>query len=295
MQQVSQRVELDAGENIQLAGQLSEQSNRESRGLVVLLHGWEGCHDSIYLYNAASYLFGLGYNILRLNLRDHGFTHHLNQGIFHCGRSDEVVSAIGNAKIRFADQKPLFLVGFSLGGNFALRVARDGPARAPEHRVIPDQVISVSALLNPAHSLLALERSRWLYRPYFMRKWRRSMNAKQAAFPDIYDFGDYRSSRSFTELTELFACRLTPYGSLNDYLNSYTLRQSDIDNINVPTHLIAAADDPVIPASDYQSLQNTPQVRIHLQAAGGHCGFVDDLKQPSWVDRSIAAILNSNP
>jgi len=89
---------------------------------VVLLHGWEGSADSLYLLSLAQLLFEQRFEVVRLNLRDHGDTHHLNRELFHSCRLPEVVGAVRALQQRFAP-RPLQLVGFSLGGNFMLRVA----------------------------------------------------------------------------------------------------------------------------------------------------------------------------
>ena len=61
-----------------------------------LLHGWEGSADSLYVLSLAQQLFARGFEVLRLNLRDHGATHHLNRGLFHSCRLAEVVGALAS-------------------------------------------------------------------------------------------------------------------------------------------------------------------------------------------------------
>ena len=60
----------------------------------MLLHGWEGSADSTYLLSLAQSLFAAGFEVVRLNLRDHGATHHLNRELFHSCRLPEVVGAV---------------------------------------------------------------------------------------------------------------------------------------------------------------------------------------------------------
>ena len=68
-----------------------------------------------------------GFDVLRVNLRDHGDSHHLNRELFNSTRSPEVASAL-QGFVDERDYRHLFLVGFSLGGSFALRVAADAGA-----------------------------------------------------------------------------------------------------------------------------------------------------------------------
>jgi predicted alpha/beta-fold hydrolase len=85
------------------------------------LHGWEGSVDSTYLQRCGRSLYRHGYDIFRLNFRDHGDSHHLNSGIFYAVLLEEVYQAVIQAA-EFARGGPVFMIGFSLGGNFVLRI-----------------------------------------------------------------------------------------------------------------------------------------------------------------------------
>jgi uncharacterized protein len=80
--------------------------------------------------------------------------------------------------------KQLNLVGFSLGGNFVLRVA----AQAGEANLDIAKAIAVSPVLDPGATLIALEQGMPGYQLYFVRKWMRSLLKKQAVWPGDYDF-----------------------------------------------------------------------------------------------------------
>ncbi|MEE8308284.1 MAG: alpha/beta fold hydrolase, partial [Gammaproteobacteria bacterium] len=118
----------------------------QSRGLVIFIHGWEGSADSQYVLSAAHVLHAEGYEIFRLNLRDHGGTVHLNEELFHSCRINEVVAAVRWVTERYAAPRN-FLAGFSLGGNFGLRVA----VRATAAGIELDRVIAVCPVLSPAN------------------------------------------------------------------------------------------------------------------------------------------------
>ena len=111
--------------------------------------------------------------ILLLNhLCDHGDTHHLNQGLFHSCLLPEVTGAVAALQGLFAG-RPLQLIGFSLGGNFMLRVA----AQARSAALNLGQVIAVSPVLDPPATLAALQRGMPGYELYFVRKWLRTSSA----------------------------------------------------------------------------------------------------------------------
>ena len=119
---VAREVITDAGNGSRLLGYHSRQPVRSPRGLIILIHGWEGSSDSTYVLSTGRFFFRRGYDIFRLNLRDHGRSHHLNRGLFHGALTDETAQAVGNIA-RLLPDRPCYLIGFSLGGNFALRIA----------------------------------------------------------------------------------------------------------------------------------------------------------------------------
>ena len=180
MRDAAREVILTTRDKIRLLGLYSPQSTEKAAGTVILLHGWEGSADSTYILCTGNALYQRGYDIFRLNLRDHGDSHHLNQGIFYAVLLEEVFQAVRQVCMN-AGGKPVFLVGFSLGGNFALRIARrthQDPIKNLWHAV------AVSPVLDPAKSTLKIDQYP-LIRIYFLRKWLRSLKKKQRLFPDV--------------------------------------------------------------------------------------------------------------
>ena len=67
----------------------------------------------------------------------------------------------------------------------------------------------------------------------------------------------------------------------------------DHASLTVPTRIIAAADDPIIPASDLARLASSPALDIVRTAPGGHCGFFDGARGGGWLEREVFATLES--
>ena len=106
LQPQTQELLLDGGDGVRLQGFHSRLPQREPRGLALLLHGWEGSAESGYMLHAAARLLAAGFDVFRLNFRDHGDTHHLNEDLFHSCRIDEVVNAVRDLGDRFALSGP---------------------------------------------------------------------------------------------------------------------------------------------------------------------------------------------
>jgi len=278
----ARRLVLDAGSGIRLAGYLSPAA-ATSRGLVVLIHGWEGCANSHYMLSAGALLQNAGFDVFRLNLRDHGDTFDLNEELFHSCRIDEVVNAIRTLQTSLRPRR-LAVVGHSLGGNFAIRVA----IRAPAQGIGLDRVFAVAPVVRPASTMRALEEGLWLYRRYFLNRWRQSLYRKAALFPNRYQFGDLGRLKTLTATTDFFVRHYTEMESLEAYLEGYALTGDRLATLSVPTHAIFAADDPIIPLADVELLARPAALDIEVCRYGGHCGFVDTLRGNSWIDERIA-------
>lgn len=276
---------LECGAGVRL--QCFHSDPRAGRGTpVVLLHGWEGSADSLYVLSLGQQLFERGFEVLRLNLRDHGDTHHLNRELFHSCRLPEVIGATRALQSALGG-RPLRLVGFSLGGNFMLRVGADAGAAGLDIA----QIVAVSPVLDPAETLSALESGFAGYPIYFVRKWWRSLLKKQAAWPGEYDFSELRGVRDLRHLTAELIRRFTDFASLEQYLEGYSLTGRRLSRLEVPTTIVTSLDDPIIPAGALARLARLPQLRVLLTRFGGHCGFFQRLKGPTWVEGRILAEL----
>jgi len=285
----SQELLLDCGDGVRLQCFHADPARagiaRAGR-VAVLVHGWEGNSDALYILSLAQQLFELGFDVVRLNLRDHGDTHHLNRELFHSCRLPEVVGAVQRLQGLLPAQ-PLHLVGFSLGGNFMLRVA----AQADTGLDIAS-VIAVSPVLDPGATLAALEHGFRPYHKYFVRKWLGSLFKKQAAWPEHYDFTELAGNPDLRRLTTLLVDRFTDFASLEDYLNGYAITGSQLTHLKVPATLITALDDPIIPVAGLLKIARPQALGVIVTRRGGHCGFLEDLVRPSWAERRIVAQLS---
>ncbi len=259
----------------------------QSKGLFVIIHGWEGSSSSAYVLAAGSFFYRLGYSVCRLNLRDHGESHHLNEGLFHGALLDETFDAI-NHLARQSEDLPVYLLGFSLGANFSLRIAIKN-SQTPIKNL--KRVFAVSPPLDPYKATLAIDQGPAFYRKYFLKKWKRSLRTKQKLFPNIYNFEKMFEARTCMALTSDMMAYYTEFPSYRDYFNLYTLNGRSFQGLNVPVKIFIAADDPVIPLDDFRSLDDNDFLSISRQTYGGHCGFIDLFPYRRWHQERIAEAL----
>jgi predicted alpha/beta-fold hydrolase len=285
----SEALILTTPEGVRLAAEFDLSTQRKApckQALVVLIHGWEGSSKSAYQVTTAKYLLDHGYDVLRLNMRDHGDTQHLNKALFN----STMVAEVGDAIESFLGQKPyqtVFLAGFSLGGNFTLRIAADrGPALGLK------AAVAISPPVDPVNAMSALNKGSFIYRKYFMYRWTKSLRKKLLHFPE-FDFGpQLEGAKTFEELNAFFVPRHTEFKDADSYFRSYALTGDRLSKLSIPAHLITATDDPIIPVSDLEKINCPDNLSLEIYDHGGHCGFIVNLKAHSYMEPRLVELFD---
>lgn len=284
----------DPGRSVRLLGfftpgRLGLRSAAVPRGLVMLLHGWEGDSHSAYNLSMGSALVRAGYDVLRLNMRDHGPTHHLNKGLFYATLIQEVHAAAQQVGL-MAGRRPLFLIGASLGGNFVVRMALRN-ARDP----IPNlrRAIAVNPALNPQHTCTLLDQHAFL-RPYFRNCWLKSLRKKQLLFPELYDFAGLDSLPTIRQMSDWLIKQSDRFDNVDEYLNAYSVQPNDIADLSVPLSIVTAANDPIIPTDDIAALPFHPLLQVHVLRYGGHVGYNDLFPLHSRLPELVVPLLEQD-
>ncbi len=279
---------LDCGDSVRLIGAFNK-SEHASDSLVIVLHGWEGCYTSTYVVSVTTTLLSAGFNVFRLNLRDHGPSLHLNRGLFNATLTPEVTAAVQRIQQLYPARRTL-LAGYSMGGNFALRIAADSGTE-----LNLAATVAISPPLVPAHTMAILERRLSIYQHYFFSKWKRSLATKLHYFPDLAYGSLLARCRSLHDINRFFIPHHTPYQTPADYFASYALTGRRLAHLACPAWLITSADDPLVPATDLSAIQPPDALTVERTDNGGHCGFLRNLRLDSWVEQRLVEIFSESP
>ncbi len=275
---------LNGGNGVRLEGyyNLANEGvkHKKATELVIMIHGWEGSHESTYMKSMATAMLQNGFDTFRLNMRDHGDTHHLNRGVFNSTLLEEVIGAIEDLQRRLNYQR-YTLVGFSLGGNFSLRVASNAHSRAIEL----EQVVAFCPVIHAAQSNAALNESRnALYGKYFVRKWRRSLRKKLEYWPE-YQFGEQLESlKTLNQMNQAFIPEYTEFKRLDDYFDAYSIDGDKLSKTICPCYLHFTKDDMIIPVNGVSLINEQSHIHVSISEHGGHCGFIMNWRGDSWQD-----------
>jgi uncharacterized protein len=276
----SRELIVDCGDGVRLQAWRARPASGSGRA-AILLHGWEGGADSYYMTSLGHSLFAAGVEVVRLNLRDHGGTQHLNRDIFHSCRLAEVCGAVAQLQQQFS-QAP-WLIGFSLGGNFMLRVAASGDERLGKIA----GVVAVSPVLHPDSAMRSMEQGWQVYQRYFVRKWSRSLRRKRELWAGLIDDEIFRL-RDLRGMTAAMVARHTEFPDINAYLDGYAITGDRLATLAAPAVILASRDDPIIPVEDLAQLAPHPALRVVTTERGGHMGFLVSPRAESWVNGFVA-------
>ncbi len=235
----------------------------------VLVHGLCGCAQSGYLVRVARKLHRRGIRAVRVNLRGCGAGQGLAREPYHSGRSEDVLAVLEELR-REGDASRIALVGFSLGGNIALKLAGElGEEAAP----LLEQVIAVC----PPVDLLASSRrisspANRLFERMFLKLLRKEVACRQARYPDLPRI-DLPARLSLMEFDEIYTAPRCGFASALDYYR----RASSLpllSRIALPCRILLSDDDPLIDTSSLRDLALPTSVRVIRTPRGGHLGFL---------------------
>ena len=269
-----------------LACEVSTPSSWRTGMLTVFtIHGLCGSHRSTYQVRLANKLFREGVRVVRINLRGCGSGRGLARLPYHAGCSDDVLTVLRTFHADTAEHH-FKLVGYSLGGNVALRLAGE---LGPEGPQLLDQVISVCPPINLfTSSRLMSEPENWLFRYMFMRWLTAEVRTREAYFPHLTK-AHVHWSMSFREFDEVYTAPRVGYRNAIDYYNSAS-SELLIPRIQIDTKIVFSEDDPIIDCNALDHLRLGEHLRVYKTKKGGHVGFYGHPKQEGgihWLDAHL--------
>jgi predicted alpha/beta-fold hydrolase len=258
---------------------LSQRPPGTARGEIVMVHGLEGSGDAGYIRSLSAAALRAGYAAHRFHMRTCGGTHSLCNTLYHAGLTSDLREVL--SQLRAEGRAPVFLVGFSLGGNVVLKLAGELGDSAES---LARGVVAVSAPLDLAACARRIgEPDNRIYEARFVRRMRERLHATGR-----YRREEFHGLRSVVELDDRFTA---PSFGFGDAANYYRLQSSIgfLDRIRTPGLMIQAKDDTFIPFEIFESAAIRIHTTVHLVATeyGGHLGFLGRLPHRFWLDDAI--------
>lgn len=251
---------------------------------IILIHGLEGSSDAGYIRSMSQLALENGYAVHRSNMRSCGGTESLCKTMYHAGLTGDTKKVIW--QIRQHTNNPIYLIGYSLGGNVALKLAGELGEEAQD---LLEGVIAVSTPIDLAASVRKMSRrENWIYESRFLSRLKERIRRRAQSLPGVYDLAALVRCRSVYEFDDKITAPSFDFGSADNYYATQSSKQF-LEHIKIPALLIQAKDDPLIPFEIFEdaAIRNNDNITFIAVDHGGHLGFIADRPPRFWVDRIV--------
>ncbi len=266
-------IEVSLGRDGRIIGEASwQQGKRSDYPALFLLHGLEGSARSHNIIGLSKKAYEAGFHTIRINMRNCGGTEHLTPTLY-CAALSQDVGAILKTLREQSDIPSIYGAGVSLGANVLLKYLGEEGAAARER-------IQGAAVISPPIDLAAGARAieepqNWIYQRYFVKRLIQRMERKAKFFPGVADMKRVARIRTIYEFDDLVTAPHFGFGTAGNY---YRLASCGplLRNVRVPTLIIQAHDDPLIPFAPFRTsgIEQNPLLKLLAPPHGGHSGFL---------------------
>ncbi len=281
---------VESGPGIRILSRVTWQpGDRADSPALILLHGMGGSDQSSYMLSLGQFAYAAGWHVVRANMRGSGASFEICPRLYHAGLEVDLL-AVAREVARGTPRVALF--GASLGANHVLLALGRSKEELPE-AVRAAVAISPPIDLPHCSDSLHLPSNR-----FYMSRFVADLNAAyariQALNPGLYEAGREAGVRTVREFDEKITAPYAGFASAGDY---YARSSSGpwLREIDRPTLILSAQDDPVIPAESVRRFAGpgSPVLTCEFPETGGHVGFVARTRAPGrfWAAERALAFL----
>jgi uncharacterized protein len=267
------------------------QSPANPIGELILVHGLEGSSESGYARSMAAAALAAGFRTHRYNMRGCGGSPWHPRGNYHSGQTGDLLTVVTQRKK--ISGLPIFVSGYSLGGNIVLKLAGELGERGPE---LFQSICAVSTPIDLAASVADTERiSNIIYRRRFVNRLKLRVKRRNRMSPDLFPLDHLQKVKTIHDFDDLYTARIFGFGSADNYYRTQSSNQF-LTGIRVPTLVIQAKNDPMVPFRiyDHPAFRENPHLRLLAVDHGGHLGFLARGKSRFWLDGVIVDWMKAN-
>ena len=258
------------------------------RPLVVLVHGLGGSAESDYVLATARGMLRLGFPVARVDLRGAGQSGDHSAGLYHAGRTQDLRDVL--RQLRSHAPHGLAVVGFSLGGNATLKLVGE-----PLEGLPVVAAVAVSAPLDLAVGVEHLHHMLFgMYERFVMNGLRQdAARPGPASGLTAAEAAAIRSARTVVDFDEAITAPRNGWRDAGEYYAANSSGQY-LPNIAVPTLVIHAIDDPMVPAGPsraiaWDAVEGLGQARRAITPQPRATTFLQALPQCAVGPRSALA------
>lgn len=262
-----------------------------SNTLVIALHGLEGNSNSKYIVSLVNYLNKHQIDCAAVNFRGCSGEDNNHLYTYNSGKTDDVTTIL-NYILNTYNYKNIVLVGYSMGGNIALKYLG-------ETTIIPSEVkgsIAISAPCDLEGSSNALsKRENTLYMKRFLKTLKKKSLDKIKQYPEHnLNIQAILNAKNFSEFDNAVTAPLFGFKNAKDYW-THSSSKPFLPTIKLPSLIINALDDTFLSESCYPFEEAKHHKSLYLETPkyGGHVGFNTSTpkKDLFWSENRITTFI----
>ncbi len=254
--------------------------------IAILFHGLCGHHLSPYVVRAANKLNQNGVRTFRVDLRGFGDSTLVSKSHLHGGNFGDAQSVVKFVN-RISPQSQISLIGYSIGGNIVLKTLGQWGSDTPNH---VDSAVAICPPIDLVHASSNLRRfDNRIYEKYFIRQLKSQLETRRKLVRGLVDNQLDPLPKQLYHWDDQFTAPCWGYAGASDYYENASSCQ-DLKDISVPTIILAAKDDPVVPHSMFSEHELSGHIRMISTKKGGHLGFIGGRSEDPdryWMDWRI--------
>ncbi len=233
---------------------------------VLLVHGFEGSAQSVYIQAMGNAFLKRKFDVFAMNQR--GCSGEANQLFrsYHSGETEDLQEVINHVLSKGYEK--LVVVAFSLGANILLKYLGEKGSEAP-NQIKTTVAISAPCDLNKAEEALSP-----VYAYWFLKSLLPKIREKMQRFPDNPLGKTVPRITSIREFDDFYTAPVHGFKDVDDYYQKCSSIHF-LKNIEVPTLLLTAQDDPFLSQEciPFDIAEKHEYLHLLSPSKGGHVAF----------------------
>lgn len=273
---VRDRLELPDGDFLDLDWLASGNTK-----LVIIAHGLEGSSHRHYSKGMARYFHHQQWDALAWNCRSCSGEMNRLPRFYHHGDTADLEAVIQYAQKR--NYSKIALVGFSMGGSMVLKYLGE---RGTNLSATILGAATFSVPCNLGSSAAELDKpSKSFYRNRFLKKLGKKIASKALLFPTQVSVDGFEKIKTFREFDNRYTAPLHHFKDADDFYQKASA-ENYLRNIELPSLLVNAANDPFLPKECYpvDICRKHPHLSFEIPKKGGHVGFTLANETHNWME-----------
>jgi predicted alpha/beta-fold hydrolase len=278
----TERIILDDGDFLDL-----HWVGTDNGPLVVVLHGLEGSAKSTYAARILHRISESGWGGVLLHFRGCSGEPNNADRSYHSGETEDLRFVLSLLKVRYP-ARPIFAVGYSLGGNVLLKYLGES---GRDSNIVVASAISVPFELAAGANRLKKGLSRF-YQRHLISSLHKKVRRKFADRPAPIALDKLDEWADFWSFDHHVTAPLHGFRSAQEYYSKSSCRQF-LSAIAAQTLIIHSRDDPFLSIDAIPNpVELSGTTHMIVTKTGGHVGFVvgeNPFSARFWIDDQIVA------